>query len=151
MPPTGPHPANPWENAVAKEAEYVTSEQLLQRLAECESCGYVFQRGDAVFEKMGPDSYLRHCPGCSATTVFHAIAVPKQEKEKTKRSERITVRKEDLTPELFQELTAQLDGLTEEEFDRVTAAIAAWPDNHFTSKRELQDFVAKAKRGEITE
>jgi hypothetical protein len=39
------------ENAVAKEAEYVTSEQLLQRLAQCESCGYVFQKGDRCFEK----------------------------------------------------------------------------------------------------
>jgi hypothetical protein len=136
---------------VAKEPEYVTSEQLLQRLALCESCGYVFQKGDRCFEKMGPDSYLRHCPGCSATTVFHAIAVLKQEKEKTKRSERITIRKEDLTPELFQELNAQLEGLSEQEFDRVTAAFAARPDNYFASKQEMMDFVEKAKRGEVIE
>jgi hypothetical protein len=136
---------------VAKEPEYVTSEQLLQRLAQCESCGYVFQKGDRCFEKMGPDSYLRHCPGCSATTVFHAIAVLKQEKEKTKRSERITIRKEDLTPELFQELNAQLEGLSEQEFDRVTAAFAARPDNYFASKQEMMDFVEKAKRGEVIE
>jgi hypothetical protein len=57
------------------------------------------------------------------------------------------MRKEDLTPELFQDLTAQLENLTEEEFDRVTAAIAAWPDNHFASKQEMKDFVEKAKRG----
>lgn len=136
------------ENAVAKEAEYVTSEQLLQRLAQCESCGYGFQKGDHCFEKMGPDSYLRHCPRCSATTVFHAIAVLNRETGKAKRSDRINIRKEALSPELFQELTAQLDGLTDQEFHRVTAAFAAWPDNYFASKQELQDFVEKAKRGE---
>ena len=69
------------DNTVAK-AEYVTIAQLLQRLARCESCGYVFQKRDRCFEKRGPDSHLRHCPGCGAATVFHAIALPKQEKEK---------------------------------------------------------------------
>ena len=55
------------------------------------------------------------------------------------------IRREDLTPEVLQELIAQDENLTEEEFDRVTEAFAAWPDNHFASVQEMKDFVEKAK------
>jgi len=76
---------------MAKEkAEYTNIIQLLKRLTRCESCRYVFQKKDRCFEKRdsehpkNPDSYLRHCPKCSALVMFHAIAVPKPEEEKTK-------------------------------------------------------------------
>ena len=73
------------------------------------------------------------------------------------------IRREDLTPEVLQELIAQDESLTDEEFNRVTEAFTLWPDNqfdsvqgmkdfvekvrHIASKQEMIDFIEKAKRG----
>ena len=55
------------------------------------------------------------------------------------------MRREDLTPEVLQEIIAQDESLTETEFDRVTEAFTLWPDNHFDSVQEMKDFVEKVR------